>query len=202
MEALIAVLSIFSFLLLAIGIAYYVIGSIFAYKIAKLEGCTYPFLAWIPLAMYYNFFEMMKKDKFTFFGLFEIDKKLAMVLYIVWPVVANTVIPSSLIGLLNLCFLAFTICVFLNLYSELGLKSDILYAAISTILYPLGMYLVYKDLVSGNVKQPNEVESTATEVLNSEQEVKESTSDSTLETEGITPETNTPSSTEDTKVEE
>ena len=61
MEALIAVLSIFSFLLLAIGIAYYVIGSIFAYKIAKLEGCTYPFLAWIPLAMYYNFFEMMRK---------------------------------------------------------------------------------------------------------------------------------------------
>lgn len=135
-------LAIFCFTL---AIALYVVGSYFLYKLYKLENTGNEWIAWIPYIKEYNLFHIMD-SKVSFFGLFELDAKIAAIIYILWPIVTAFIQLGQLTLVISLLYLAFAYVVYSSVLKKYKSKNEVLYSILSILVEALGIYLIYKEV--------------------------------------------------------
>ncbi|MDI9483020.1 MAG: hypothetical protein QM315_07520 [Bacillota bacterium] len=122
-------MAVLSFILVIVGIAFYIFFSFTLYKLAQKRGLEMPWLAWIPIAQFYVLGMMVKSVKIS---TFEVPK-----LEMVFPIAS---IACWILGMIpfigwlfTLAFYAFTIIVLYNLYNQYTPEKAKTYALISIL---------------------------------------------------------------------
>ena len=143
-----AAIAVVGFIALAMSIAWYIVGALFSYKLAKLKNVSYPWISWIPYISPYNYFEMMDGNEFKFWSGFQYDKKTIMIIYLLFPIIQVVLgnIHSGIGYIASIVYIVFAFFVYRNLYDSLHIKDGILYGIFSCIgLTPIMMILAHNN---------------------------------------------------------
>ena len=153
---------------------FYLIGAYFLYEISKEKSTSYPWFAWIPILSTYNMFEIMNGEEFEFTKEYKMEKKLTLVIYILFPILVQVLANTSYcLGVLGqITYLAFSFFVYQNFYKALELKNALVYAVLTLLVKPIMLGIAwndYKNLL--NKKNVVEQEENKENTINEEQTI-------------------------------